>query len=574
MTFSKPLRSNAWFAGSTEVALMHRVALANSGITVDPAHPRPIIGILDSSSAINPCNLTLRARGEDAARGVREAGGIALILPTITLGEDLMKPTAMLYRALLSIEVEEYARAYPLDGLIILGNCDKSLPGALLGALSANLPTIIVNGGPRPAGRFRGADLGTGTALWRATQQQRAGTLDAEGWAGFERALACGPGSCNTMGTASSMAIVLEALGFLLPGSSTPAADDPRRPGQAEAAGRAAVRAVREERTPDHYLTREGLNLALTTLAALGGSTNVALHLAALAGRRALDWEPEALDEASRGTPVLADVEPGGRYLLAEFDAAGGVPALLHTLGDLIDPTLPSADGRPWSAHLRPADGPAIAPREAPVLAGGAFAVLRGNLAPRGALLRVSTAGSGLLDHRGPAVVFRDYATMVARCADPEFDPGEDAVLVLAGAGPVGAGMPEWGVIPIPVALARRGVTDMVRLSDARMSGTAFGTCVVHIAPEAAIGGPLGLLLDGDMIHLNVAQRSLSVDLGEAELTRRAAAWRPASAPDLRGWPLLHSTHVLQADRGADLDFLTAPTPEHTSFREPVIGLS
>ncbi|WP_025156427.1 dihydroxy-acid dehydratase [Leifsonia aquatica] len=579
---SAPLRSARWFAGHDDVAVMHRVALRNVGIEIDPADPRPVIGIADSSSPVNPCNLPLRALAEEVARGVTEAGGIPLTLPVMSLGEDLMKPTAMLYRNLLSMEVEEYARAYPLDGLVLLGNCDKSIPGALMGAVSADLPTLVVNAGARPAGVFRGRRVGTGTDLWRAWEDRRAGALDDAAWAAFETALSCGPGACNTLGTASSMAIVAEVLGFVLPGTSTIPAADPRRSLAAIASGREAVAAVRAGRTPSRMLTPAAVRNAIVALNAAGGSTNVVLHLIAIAGRTGLPLPLGLFDELARRTPVLADVEPSGGLLMQDFDAAGGVPALLHALGDLIDTEAATAAGTPWSAAVAPArrvgdELPIRQPGDA-IASGGAFAVLTGTLAPRGALVKVSAATPDLLRHRGRALVFRSYPEMIERLDDPDLEVDASTVLVLAGAGPKGApGMPEWGVIPLPRRLAEQGVRDMVRISDARMSGTAFGTCIVHVTPEAADGGPLGLVRTGDVIVVDLPSRRLDLDVDDAELERRRAEPQPvpaASSVHLRGWPLLYREHVLQADAGCDFDFLVPAGPEARTPVQPEIGRS
>lgn len=577
-----PLRSTRWFSGDDEVAVMHRVALRNVGVQIDPDDPRPLIGIADSSSPLNPCNLPLRALADDVARGVREAGGIPLTLPVMSLGEDLMKPTAMLYRNLLSMEVEEYARAYPLDGLVLLGNCDKAIPGALMGAVSADLPTLVVNAGARPAGTFRGRRVGTGTDLWRAWEDRRAGTLDDAGWAEFETALSCGPGACNTLGTASSMAIVAEVLGFMLPGASTIPAADPRRAQSAAATGREAVAAVLSGRTPSRVLGMAALRNAIVALNAVGGSTNVVLHLIAIAGRDGITLPLDVFDEVARSTPLLADIEPSGALLMQDFDAAGGVPALLHALGDLVDTTAPTGDGTPWSAALAPptrvGDAEPIRTRETALGETGAFAVLTGSLAPRGALVKVSAASPDLLRHRGRALVFRSYAEMIDCLDDPQLDVDASTVLVLAGAGPKGApGMPEWGVLPIPRRLAEQGVRDMVRISDARMSGTAFGTCIVHVAPEAADGGPLGLVRTGDTIVVDLPSRRLDLEVDEAELERRRAEPAPAPSPasrHLRGWPLLYREHVLQADAGCDFDFLVPSRPEARTPVQPEIGRS
>lgn len=613
-------RSAEWFVGDSEISVMHRVALRNSGVTEDLESGRPLIGIADSSSTLNPCNLPLRSLVEDAERGIREAGGIPVVFPVMSLGEDLMKPTAMLYRNLLSIEVEEYARSYPLDGLLLLAGCDKSLPGALMGAASANLPTLAVVSGPRAAGVLDDTRLGTGTALWRADHERQSGTRDTAAWKSFERALACGPGTCNTMGTASTLAILTEVLGFMLPGTAGAAAGSVARADAAYRSGITLTETVLRADpadTPQRILTESAFRNALVALCALGGSPNAVIHLIALAGRVGITLDADTLDRISREVPVIADVEPAGAGLLADFDRAGGTPALLHTLDTLIDADLRAADGRPWRTHLRaaetvsgqspvaPADGTEAHPApglDAPAgdtehepsarpghvagtarpirpltdpVAPEAFAVLRGNLAPRGSLIRLATAPDLRRVHTGPALVWHSYAQMRREIHDPNLAVTPDTVLVLTGAGPVGApGMPEWGVIPIPRVLAAQGVTDMLRISDGRMSGTAFGSCIVHVSPEAAIGGPIGLVQTGDLISLDLDARSLNVDLDAAELEARLAARVQPEPADLRGWPLLYRRHVGQADTGCDFDFLTAHTPEQRRVVQPVVGLS
>ena len=577
-----PLRSARWFSGDDEVAVMHRVALRNVGVEINPDDPRPVIGIADSSSPLNPCNLPLRVLADDVARGVVEAGGIPMTLPVMSLGEDLMKPTAMLYRNLLSMEVEEYARAYPLDGLVLLGNCDKSIPGALMGAVSANLPTLVVNAGARPAGIFRNRRVGTGTDLWRAWEDRRAKALDDADWLEFETALSCGPGACNTLGTASSMAIVAEVLGFMLPGASTIPSGDPRRAAIAAATGREAVAAVAAGRRPTTVLGSAALTNAIVALNAAGGSTNVVLHLIAIAGRAGLPLPVGLFDDIARRTPLLADIEPSGALLMQDFDAAGGVPALLHALGDLIDTGAPTGAGTPWSdavvAPRRVGDAEPIRHPDRALGTTGTFAVLTGSLAPRGALVKTSAATPGLLQHRGPALVFRSYPEMIERLDDPELEVDPTTVLVLAGAGPKGApGMPEWGMIPIPRRLAEQGVRDVVRISDARMSGTSYGTCIVHVTPEAADGGPLGLVRTGDIVVVDLPSRRLDIEVDEEELDRRRAEPlppAPAASTHLRGWPLLYRERVLQADAGCDFDFLVPSGPDALAPVQPEIGRS
>ena len=570
------LRSAAWLAGDDEVAVLHRVALASAGVAAGQG--RPVIGIANSASELNPCNLPLRELLGPVKEGIAAAGGAGAEFPVISLGEDLMKPSAMLYRNLLAIEVEEMVRANPLDGLVILANCDKSVPGALMGAISAGIPVIVVTGGSRPAARFRGAPVGTGTALWRLWDERRAGRLDDEGWQELERCLSCGRGACNTMGTASTMAVLTETLGLMVPGSSSIPAGDPRAAAAARQAGELIVAAVTGGgRRPRDILRPGSFANAVVALHAAGGSTNAVIHLAALAGRAGLEFSLDDVGRIGARVPVLADVEPSGSGLMADFDAAGGVPALLREVSWLLDLDAPLISGQRLgdvTAAARPASG-AIRPASDPLRDGGAIGVVRGSLAPDGAVIKMSAASERLLRHQGPAVVFRGYDDMLARIDDPALAITPDSVLVLAGCGPAGVpGMPEWGMIPIPARLVRDGVRDMVRVTDARMSGTSFGTVLLHAAPEAAAGGPLGVVEDGDLISVDVPAGTLDLEVGQAELARRKdAAPRPAPA-HLRGWPALYAQHVLQAPDGCDLDFLRAPAQEHLTFIEPVVGRS
>jgi dihydroxy-acid dehydratase len=572
-----------WLAGDDEVALTNRAALASAGVPVTSAADRPVIGIANSASQLNPCNLPLKDLVEPIRAGIEAAGGIGVEFPVISLGEDLMKPSAMLYRNLLAIEIEEMIRANPLDGIVLLGNCDKSVPGALMGAISANVPMVLVTGGSRPVMDFRGAPVGSGTALWRLWDERRAGQLDDEGWKQLERCMSCGTGACNTMGTASTMAVLSEVLGLMVTGASTIPAGDPRSAQAARLAGETVVRAVLGDRRPQQIVTGAALRNAIVALNAIGGSTNAVIHLAALAGRAGVPFQLEDIARIGADVPVLADVEPSGAYLMREFDAAGGVPTLLREIAGLLDTSAITVSGSTLaeivaSAGAPPAGG-AIRPAGNPLRTGGAFGVVRGSLAPDGAVIKTSAASDRLLRHTGPAVVFRGYHDMLARIDDPDLPITQDSVLVLAGCGPVGGpGMPEWGMIPIPARLVAAGVTDMVRVTDARMSGTSFGTVILHVAPEAAVGGPLSRVRDGDLI-------SIDVESGRCDFSPSRAS-RAAGAPGcrdndsvvpprhLRGWPALYVQHVTQAPSGCDLDFLTAPTPAHRVFVEPTVGRS
>ena len=573
MTGNGTLRSGAWFDGDDEVALANRAALAPAA----RGARGPVIGIANSASDLNPCNMPLRKLAGAVARGVREAGGIPAEFPTISLGEDLMKPSAMLYRNLLAIEIEEMIRSHPLDGIVLLASCDKTVPGAVMGAASADIPTVLVTGGARAPAVFRGRRIGTGTDLWRLWDERRTGDLDDAGWRDLEVCLGAGIGSCNTMGTASSMAILCEALGLMIPGSSTIPAGDPRGTDAAAEAGRCAVAAVRDGTRPSQIMTAAAFRNAIRVLYAIGGSTNAVIHLTAMAGRVGEAFDLNDLERYGSGVPVLADVEPSGAGLIQDFDAAGGLPALLRELSPLLEPAARTVAGPTIGEVIAAApavrSGGAIRPLNS-ADAGGAFAVVRGSLAPDGAVIKTSAATPDLLRHRGPAVVFRGYEDMRRRVEDPALEVTPDSVLVLGGCGPVGAGMPEWGMIPIPAKLAAAGVRDMVRVTDARMSGTSFGTVFLHVAPEAAVGGPLALVRDGDMISVDAAAGVLDLDVGADELARRRAAWSAPTSPHLRGWPALYRAHVTQAPDGCDLDFLTAPTAAHRRFVEPVVGRS
>ncbi|HTX01846.1 MAG TPA: dihydroxy-acid dehydratase [Acidimicrobiales bacterium] len=588
------LRSDRWIVGDDEVALEHRIALRSAGAQVDASGGRPVIGIADTSSDLNPCNLPLRELISPLRAGIEEAGGVPAVFPVMSLGEDLMKPTAMLYRSLVAMEIEETLRANPLDGVVLLANCDKSVPAALMGAASAGLPALLVTGGARPPCSFRGRRLGTGTDLWRMWDERRAGRLDDTAWQELESCLSEGRGACNTMGTASTMAILAEVLGFAMPGSSTVPSGDLRGAGLAHAAGRRAVELVRSATGPAAVCSDSSLRNALVVLNAVGGSTNAVLHLAAICGRLGLRFELEDLDRLGRDVPLLADVEPAGWALLPDFDRAGGVPSLLRELGELLDTRAVLADGRSVAevvATARPAvslpatgggragGGPAarsaLRPAASPLARGGAFRVVRGSLAPDGAVLKRSSCTAGLLRHRGRAVVFHGYDEMRRRVEDPALEVDETSVLVLAGCGPVGGpGMPEWGMIPIPRKLLEAGIEDMVRVTDARMSGTSFGTVALHVAPEAAVGGPLALVRDGDEIELDADAGRLELLVDGATLAERRREWQPPRPDHRRGWPALYAAHVSQAPRGCDLDFLELDGETYHPMVEPVVGRS
>jgi dihydroxyacid dehydratase/phosphogluconate dehydratase len=550
------MRSEAWLGGDDEVALNHRAALRAAGFRRargSRSSSRPLIGIACTGSDLNRCDRGLTVLAAAVRQGVLAAGGLPLEFPVMSLSEDLMKPTAMLYRNLLAIEVEETIRSQPLDAIVALGNCDKTVPAYLMALASADIPALIVTGGYRVPASFNGERLGSGTALWRLYDARRAGLLSSGEWARLETCLGRGLGACNTMGTASTMAIMAETLGMTLPGSAVLASGSAVQSSLAEEAGRRIVGLVSDGVRPSSLLTASGFERAMTVLAAIGGSTNAIIHLCAVAGRRGLSLPLSSFAAVAARVPVMLDVAPVGTGLMDDLARAGGVPAVLAALA------APAGESVQWP----------IVSSSRPVTSRPAFMVVRGNLAPDGAVIKAAAASPSLLRHRGPAVVFHSYEEMRARIDDPSLDVTADSVLVLAGCGPVGMAMPEWGNIPIPAKLLSQGVTDMVRITDGRMSGTGFGTVVLHVAPESAVGGPLSRLRDGDMVSLDAYGGSLVVD---ADLAGREPVLPPVH--DRRGWPVLHRMHVLQAPEGCDYDFLAARTPEQLPFAEPVIGRS
>jgi dihydroxy-acid dehydratase len=554
-------RNEQWYAGTDRNAYIHR-AWMRRGLPRSAFSGRPHIAIANTASDLTPCNLHLDEVAASVKAGIWEAGGVPLNMPSMSLGETLVRPTAMLWRNLAAMATEEMLRANPVDGVVLLGGCDKTIPSLLMAAASVDLPAVVVPGGPMLTGTFRGAPLGCGTDVWRLSEEVRAGTLSREEFLTSESAMIRSKGHCNTMGTASTMACVTEALGMTLPGiAGTPAADS-RLLEHAHESGRLAVEMVAQERRPSQVLTRGSFRNAIVALAAIGGSTNAVVHLLAIAGRAGVDLSLDDFDAIGSGVPLLVDLAPAGRFLMDDLFRAGGLLAVLREVADLLDPAALTVSGRPLTSHLGEAriwDETVIRPRSAPLQADAGIAVLRGSLAPDGAVIKPAAASKELLTHRGRAVVFDSIEDAHARLDDPALDVGPDAVLVLRGCGPRGyPGMPEVGNLPLPARLLAAGVRDMVRISDARMSGTAYGTVVLHVAPEAAAGGPLALVRDGDPIVLDVPGRRLDIDLPAAELARRqpSAAMTAALPAPRRGWERLYIDHVTQADRGADLDFL------------------
>jgi dihydroxy-acid dehydratase len=571
------LRSAKWFAGRDLAGFIHRASIHAEGISRNALSGRPVIGICNSWSELVNCNLHFRGLAEAVKRGVLLAGGLPLEFPTISLGENLMKPTAMLFRNLMAMDVEECIRAYPLDAVVLLGGCDKTVPAQLMGAASADVPAVMVTGGPSEAAWFRGRELGAGTDLWHYVSELRAGRMSEQEFAELEAAATPSPGHCNEMGTASTMASLVEALGMALPGSASIPAMDAARVRAAEATGARAVGLAREGLRPSRILTADAFDNAIVALMAIGGATNAVVHLLALAGRVGVPLTLDRFQELSATTPVLANVRPGGAHLIEHLHRAGGIRALLNELAPLLHGEALTVTGRTLADGFRDAqvlDRELIAPLAAPLAASGGIAVVRGTLAPDGALLKRSAATAALLRHRGPAVVFDDVYDLARRIDDPALDVGADSVLVLRNAGPKGGpGMPEWGQLPIPRKLLARGIDDLVRVSDARMSGTAFGTVVLHVAPEAAAGGALAVVENGDPIVLDVDAGRLDLDIPASELARRRASL-PARTPlYTRGYGALYLEHVLQANEGCDFDFLRA-RPGEGAESEPLGLLS
>lgn len=573
-----PLRSREWFAGREELAFQHRSALRSMGLDPDFYDNKPVIGIANSWSDLNNCNHNLRQLAESVKRGVLAAGGLPLEFPTISLGEEFMKPSAMLYRNLMAMDVEETLRSNPVDGVVLLCNCDKTTPAQLMGAASTNLPTIQLNGGARSVGNWRGQPVGSGTDIWRYWDQVRAGQITRQDWSDLEASISCSAGACNTMGTASTMTSLSEALGMMLPGISSLPATDARRLTAAEATGRRIVELVHEDLRPTDILTPQAFDNAIRLLMALGGSTNAVVHLIAIAGRLNITLPLSRFDELSRTTPWLVNLSPSGKFLMDEFHGAGGVPAVMSEIKPLLHLDCKTVTGQPLEASIaraRSFNKEVIRPAATPLSPQGAIATLSGTLAPQGAVIKASAASPALMVHRGPAFVFHNYEDMLQRINDPDLPVDGNSVLVLQNAGPKGVpGFPEWGMIPVPQKLLEQGITDLVRISDSRMSGTSFGTVVLHVAPEAAAGGPLALVQNGDLIELNVPERRVDLLVDAAELKRRRQAWRPPVSAHLRGYPRLYIDHVLQADEGCDFDFLRPRSALEQKFVPPLVGRS
>ncbi|PRY35790.1 IlvD/Edd family dehydratase [Umezawaea tangerina] len=565
-----PQRSSQWYGGTDRNSYIHR-AWMRRGLPAHAFDGRPHIAIANTASDLTPCNAHFNEVAESVKQGVYEAGGIPLNLPVVSLGETLVRPTAMLWRNMAAMAAEEMFRANPIDGLVLLGGCDKTIPALLMAAGSVDLPAVVVPGGPMLTGTFRGVALGCGTDVWRLSEEVRAGTLSQEQFIRSESSMIRSRGHCNTMGTASTMGLVAEALGMVLPGlAGTPAADS-RLLESAHASGRLAVEMVAEGRTPSAVLSRGSFLNAIVALAAIGGSTNAVVHLLAIAGRVGIELSQDDFDRTGSEIPLLVDLQPAGRFLMEDFFRAGGLHAVLREVRDLLDPTALTVTGKPLVDYLDTADiwdREVIRTRAEPLLPHAGIAVLYGNLAPDGAVVKPAAASEHLLQHRGRAVVFDSVEDMHARIDDPDLDVDADSVLVLRGCGPKGyPGMPEVANMPLPQKLLQAGVRDMVRICDGRMSGTAYGTVVLHVSPEAAAGGPLALVRTGDHIVLDIAGRRLDLDVPPEELLLRQPdpATVAAYAAPQRGWEKLYVQTVGQANTGADLDFLVGSSGAEVS---------
>ena len=554
-------RSQEWFGGTGRNGFIHRSWMRNQGFAPDVFDGRPVIGIATTWSELTPCNAHLRGVADAVKRGVWESGGFPLEFPVMSLGEPMMRPTTMLYRNMLAMESEELIRGNPLDGVVMLTGCDKTTPGLAMGAASVDLPSLMITGGPMLNGKFRGRDIGSGTDVWKFTEEHRAGRMSTEDLYEAEACMARSAGHCMTMGTASTMASIVEALGLQLTGAAAIPAVDSRRMAMAQLAGRRIVDMVDEGLTMSKVMTKASFENAIVVNAALGGSTNAIVHLLAMAGRLGIDLTLDDFDAISRKVPLLVNLMPSGQYLMEDFYYAGGVPAVMKELSPVLHLNAMTVSGKTIGQAIADApchDREVIATWDKPVQpAGSSTAVLKGNLAPNGAVLKISAATPSLLKHRGPALVFDTNEEYMAVADDPNLDVTADTVLIVRNAGPKGyPGFPEVGNMPLPKKLLDAGLTDMVRVSDARMSGTGFGTCVLHVTPESAAGGPLGVVRTGDIIELDAEARLIRVDISDDELAARMKVYVPQVAPATRGWEQLYVQHVTGADRGADLDFL------------------
>ncbi len=556
------LRSARWFAPDDQRSFGHRSRLKQMGFDTEDFKAKPVIGILNTWSDMNNCHTHFRDRAEEVKRGVWQQGGFPVEIPVMSLSESFMKPTSMYYRNLLALEVEETMRCYPLDGVVLMGGCDKTVPALIMGATSANLPAIFFPAGPMLKGCWRGETLGSGTDMWKYWAERQAGNLCEDGWNELEDGIARSPGHCMTMGTASTMTAIAEVLGLCLPGSTSIPAVHSTHARMASACGRRIVDLSWDKITPRSLLTEDAFHNAIVTDMALGGSTNAIIHLIAMAGRAGIKLTLEQFDEISQQVSVIANIRPCGEYVMEDFYDAGGILALLTQIKSQLKLDALTVSGKTLGENLEGSEvfnDDVIRPLDKPVSNAGGTFVLRGNLAPDGAVIKPTAAEPKLLAHTGPAVVFKDYADLKERIHDESMGLTADHIIVLQNAGPIGApGIPEWGMLPIPNYLLKQGVRDMLRLSDARMSGTSYGACVLHIAPESAIGGPLAAVRDGDLIEVNVEKRILELKISDEELQTRLAEWTAPPKRHRRGYGQLYADEITQAPEGCDFRFMHA----------------
>ena len=562
------LRSHRWFGGGDLSAQGHRSRALQMGYARSDFAGKPVIAIINTWSDLLPCHAHFHTRAEEVKRGVWQAGGFPVELPVMAVSETFQKPTSMMYRNFLAMETEEMLRSHPIDGAVLMGGCDKTTPALVMGATSMGLPFIYMPAGPMLRGNWKGEQLGSGTDRWKYWAELRAGRITDDDWREVEEGIARSYGHCMTMGTASTMTSAAETLGLTLPGAASIPAADSGHPRMATASGRRIVEMVWEDLRPAAMLTPKAFDNAITVVHALSGSTNALIHLVAMAGRAGIELKLDRFDEIAQRVPVLANLRPAGKYLMEDFYYAGGLRAVLANLKENLNLDCQTANGKTLGENIEGArtyNEDVIRNRGNPISAIGGLTVLRGNLAPDGAVIKPLAAEARLHKHTGPAVVFKDYVDLRARIDSDDLKVDENSVLVMQNAGPLGApGMPEWGQLPIPRKLLKKGVRDMVRISDARMSGTSYGTCVLHVSPEAFVGGPLALVRDGDLIELDVAARKLDLKVSAGELAKRKAAWKPRPPHYTRGYGKVFSEHITQADKGCDFDFLHhgAPTPD------------
>jgi len=564
----KPLRSARWYAASDLRSFGHRSRTLQMGYAYEDFMGKPVVAIINTWSDINQCHAHFRVRAEEVKRGIWQAGGFPVELPAMSLSEPFVKPSTMLYRNLLALEVEELLRSHPVDGVVLMGGCDKTTPATIMGAISMNLPAIFMPAGPMLRGNYHGKPLGSGSDVWKYWADKQAGKVSEGEWRDMEAGIARSFGTCMTMGTAATMMSLAETLGMTLPGASSIPAADSSHPRMASATGRRIVEMIHEDLKPRDVLSRGSFLNALVVQMALAGSTNAMIHLVAMAGRAGIPLDLDDFDRVAREVPVIANLRPSGEYLMEDFYYAGGLPALQSVLRGHLDLAALTVSGKPLGETIAEAkvyNDEVIRPLDRPISTAAGVAILRGNLAPDGAVMKPAAAEARLHKHSGPALVFRDYNEMAANIDRDDLEVTADHVLVLQNAGPVGGpGMPEWGMLPIPKKLLKQGVRDMVRISDARMSGTSYGACILHVAPESYIGGPLAAVRNGDIISLDVEKRSLQLEVRQAEIDRRLAEWSPPDRTFQRGYNRMYAAHITQADKGCDFDFLegTAPTPE------------